>query len=29
MMNPIYPHIAAGRLDDLALSNPDDNWAGS
>ena len=26
MMNPIYPHIAAGRLDDLALSNPDDNW---
>ena len=26
MMNPIYPHIAAGRLDDLALSNLDDNW---
>ena len=26
MMNPIYPHLVAGRLDDLALSNPDDNW---
>ena len=26
MMNPIYPHIAAGRLDDLALSDPDGNW---